>query len=270
MKTYREIKRIITGEFGFKSLETYKIWSEQVRPTISLTSDRIEKLSPDVVNCRDFWKVCEELFGTDPVCNVTVPPSVGRLPYAIETHADANRMNLRLAKSLGITAFLDENAGVRLRTLEIGPGYGSLKNYIETNTNHVYTGVDVYPRIPGVIATTPDGLMPAELIEPGTYGYVVSSNVFQHLSARQRTRYIKDAHTILREGGLFIFNIIIDTGKIPAYVRDQDGNAWADHYGQYTPIPKAESVYGELSRPFGILYVTQRYDGLFNFVCQKR
>ena len=37
--------------------------------------------------------------------------------------------------------------------------------------------------------------------------YVVSSNVFQHLSARQRTRYYSDAHALLHAGGLFIFNL---------------------------------------------------------------
>ena len=100
--------------------------------------------------------------------------------------------------------------------------------------------------------------------------YVVATNVFQHFSARQHTQYVEDAHALLQDGGLFIFNLTIDTGKLPAYMRDQDGSAWAVHYGQYTPIPTASSVYAELARTFDILYVTQRYDGLFNFICQKR
>lgn len=146
-----------------------------------------QKLSPDVVNCRDFWKVCDDLFGSDPVCNIAVAPEVGRLPHPIETPMDANRMNLRLAKSLGVTAFLDENAHQRLKTLEIGAGYGALKNYIETQTRHVYTGVDVVPRVPGVLQATADGVLPTDLVEGerSSYSYVVSSNVFQHFSARQ-------------------------------------------------------------------------------------
>jgi len=272
MKTYHDIKRILVEELGFRNLDAYKAWVHDVRPTIAPTPARIDKLSPDVVDCRDFWKVCEELFGSDPVCNVAVDPEVGRLPFQVESPMDANRMNLRLAKSLGITAFLEENGHERLRTLEIGPGYGALKSFIETHTNHVYTGVDVFPRIPGVIEATREGLLPPEFVEAegGSFSYVISSNVFQHLSARQRAKHIEDAAVLLHAGGLFIFNLIIDTGKLPAHTRDRKGTAWADHYGQYTPIPKPGPLYDQLAPAFDILYVTQRYDGVFNFACRKR
>jgi hypothetical protein len=272
MKTFDEIKRILVDELGFRDLAAYTKWIEEVRPNIQPTPSRVEKLSPDNVDCRDFWKACDELFGTDPVCNVAVMPAVGRLPYAVETRMDANRLNLRLAKSLGITSFLDETAHQRLKTLEIGPGYGSLKDYIETNTNHVYAGVDVVPRIPGVIETTPEGFLPKEFVEEerDTFSYVVSSNVFQHLSAKQRAKYVEDAATLLHQGGLFIFNLLVDTGKMPAHTRDRNGTAWSDHYGQYTPIPKPGALYDLLATTYDILYVTQRYDGLFNFTCQKR
>jgi hypothetical protein len=272
MKGYDEIKRIVAEDLGFKDLSAYAEWVKDVRPTIYPTPARVALLSPDEVDCHDFWKVCDDLFGTDPVCNVTVAPEVGRLPFAVEGPMDANRMNLRLARSLGVTPFLDENAHERLKTLEIGTGLGSLKNYIETHTNHLYTGVDVVPRVPGVHSATRDGLLPRELVEEerGAYSYVISTNVFQHLSARQRTTYFEDIHALLHEGALFIFNLLIDTGKLPPYTRDRKGQAWADHYGQYTPIPKAGALYDQLARYFDILYVTQRYDGLFNFACRKQ
>lgn len=44
----------------------------------------------------------------DPVHNVMLAPEVGELPYAVETRLDARWMNLRLAKSFGITSFLEE------------------------------------------------------------------------------------------------------------------------------------------------------------------
>jgi hypothetical protein len=271
VKGYREIKRILVEDLGFRDLDAYKKWIETARPTTSLTRERIESLSPDVVDCRAFWKACDELFGTDPVCNVAIAPEVGRLPYSIDSQMDANRMNLRLAKSLGVTAFLEENSHARLKVLELGAGYGSLKSFIETHTNHMYTGVDVVPRVAGVVETTPDGLLPRSLVdrEQARYSYVVSSNVFQHFSARQRQHAIADSHTVLHDGGLFIFNLTVDTPKLPPYMRDEGGAAWADHYGQYTPIPRGDVVYEELANKFRILYVTQRYDGLFNFVCQK-
>lgn len=271
MKTSDEIRRILTEELGFVNLDAYKRWVDSTRPTIVPSPARIELLSPDAVDCRAFWKVCEELFGLDPVCNLTVSPSVGRLTHEIENRMDANRLNLRFAKSFGITAFLDENAGERLKTLEIGPGFGALKNYIETNTRHTYTGIDVYPRLPGLIETTPDGLIPPEFVEAecGSFSYVVSSNVFQHLSARQRAKYFEDAAALLHGGGLFIFNTLVDTAKTPPHLRDADGNAWCDHYGQYTLMPRVADLYEKIAGMFSILYVTQRYDGIFNFVCQK-
>lgn len=271
MKGYREIKRIMVDELGFCDLVAYQKWVSDVRPHIRPTPEAIARLSPDAVDCRAFWKVCDELFGSDPVCNVAVAPEVGRLPYAIETPMDVNRMNLRLAKSLGITAFLEENAQARLKVLEIGPGYGSLKNFIETHTNHAYTGVDAVPRVPGVIETTQEGLLPRDLVarEVGSFSYVISSNVFQHLSAAQRARYVEDAGALLHAGGIFIFNLTVDTAKVPAYARDVNGTAWAVHYGQYTPIPKGGAAYDLASEPFNILYFTQRYDGLCNFVCQR-
>ena len=184
---------------------------------------------------------------------------------------DANRLNLRFARSLGVLAFLDENAHERLKILEIGPGYGSIKNYVETHTAYSYIGVDVVPRIPEVVETTPEGFITYALVAENRslMSYVVSSNVFQHLSARQRTRYYRDAHALLHAGGLFIFNLSIDRGKPNEYLRDAEGNAWCDHYGQFTLIPKAD-IYDELNPLFDILYVTQRYDGIFNFVCRKR
>ncbi|HEX3776142.1 MAG TPA: class I SAM-dependent methyltransferase [Polyangiaceae bacterium] len=270
MKKRDEIRRILVEEFGFRDLDAYKKWIDEQRPKLVVDQKLIERLSPDEVDCRDFWSVCDELFALDPVCNLAVRPSVGKLPFSVETRMDANRLNLRFAKSFGITDLLQENAHERLKMLEIGPGYGSLMNFVETHTNFQYTGVDAVPRVSGVIQTTAEGLIPDELLQSqaDSYSYVVSSNVFQHFSAKQRERYYEHARRLLVRGGLFIFNLCVDTGKA-TYLRDAAGNAWCDHYGQFTAIPKA-NIYAELGAIFGVLYVTQRYDSVFNFVCQKR
>jgi hypothetical protein len=271
VKTADDIRRIVTEELGFTDLDAYRKWIAEERPRTRPTAERIALLSPDAVDNRAFWRVCEELFGADPVCNVAVAPAVGELPFAIEGPMDANRMNLRLARSLGVTSFLEENAQARVRILEIGPGYGALKNWIETHTNHRYSGVDVYPRVPGVLEATADGLLPRELVEEekGAFSYVVATNVFQHLSQRQREAYISDASELLHPGGLFLVDMVTETSKTPAHVRDESGRAWIDHYGQYTPMWKGAELYDALGRTFGILYVTQRFDGVFSFVCRR-
>jgi hypothetical protein len=267
-----EIRRILTEDFGFTDLDAYGRWMREVRPGLLPTPLLVGKLSPDRIDCRAFWRVCDNLFGIDPVHNVMVAPEIGQLPYPIETRVDANRMNLRLAKSFGITAFLDETAHRRLKVLEIGPGFGSLKSYIETATEHVYSAVDVCPRFDGVVEATAEGFAPDTFMDTsiGSFSYVVSTNVFQHLSSRQRTRWFHDALRLLHDEGLFIFNVLVDTAKISARARDPEGTAWCDHYGQFTQIPKAGSLHDELSALFRIIYVTQRYDGVMNFVCQKR
>jgi hypothetical protein len=152
---YAEIKRVLVDDLGFRDLDAYKKWAKETRPTYVPTREALDRLAPEHVDCRDFWRVSEELFGMDGVCNLVVSPAVGVLPYAVDSHMDANRTNLRLAKSLGVTAFLDENADGRHKTLEIGPGYGGSKNYVETRTRHHYVGYDVLPRVPGVCRRRP-------------------------------------------------------------------------------------------------------------------
>lgn len=268
---YADIRRILVDEFGFTGLDAYARWIREVRPGLLPTPELVRKLSPDRIDCRAFWRACDELFGIDPVHNVMIAPEVGQLPYPITTRMDANRMNLRLAKSFGITAFLEETAHRRLNVLEIGPGFGSLKDYIESTTEHVYSAVDVCPRIDDVLEATAEGFLPLEFVDAARqhYSYVISTNVFQHLSARQRSRWYRDAKSLLHEEGLFIFNLLVDSSKISARARDRDGNAWCDHYGQFTEIPKLSPLHDELSSLFRIIYVTQRYDGVMNFVCQK-
>jgi hypothetical protein len=267
-----EIRRILVDDFGFTDLAAYGRWIRDVRPGLSPTKALVDKLSPDKIDCRAFWRVCDSLFGIDPVHNVMLVPEVGQLPYAVETRMDANRMNLRLAKSFGITAFLDETAHRRLKVLEVGPGFGSLKDYIETATEHVYSAIDVCPRFEGVLEATAEGFAPDVFLDTAqaSYSYVVSTNVFQHLSARQRSRWYADARRLLHPEGLFIFNVLVDTAKIAPRARDGQGNAWCDHYGQFTEIPKLGPLHDELGGLFRILYATQRYDGVMNFVCQKR
>jgi hypothetical protein len=272
MKAYDEIRRVLVDELGFRDLAAYKKWMADVRPKTRPNAADIARLSPDEIDNRAFWRACDELFGIDPVCNVAASPEIGSLPYSIENRADANRMNLRFAKTFGITALLEENAHARLRVLEIGAGYGSLKHFVETHTNHVYVGTDVVPRIEGVLEAGPDGLLPRDFVEreAGRFSYVVSTNVFQHLSTKQRVCTIEDARSLLHADGLLIFNLTVDTSKVPDYARDAAGNAWSVHYGQYTPIPKGGAVFDLVASGFNILYFTQRYDGVFNFVCQRR
>jgi hypothetical protein len=269
---FDEIVHVLREDLGFVDLEAYRRWIREVRPTIRPDAARIAKLSPDVVDCRAFWRACDQLFGRDPICNVAVAPEGGALPIPIESTMDANRMNLRLAKSFGMTALLEENAHQRLKTFEIGVGFGSLRSFIETQTLHVYVGVDVVPRVDGVLEATAAGTIPSDVLKAheDSVSYVVSTNVFQHLSEAQRARHYADVGRLLHRGGLFLVNMTVDGPGRPPWTRDAQGRAWCDHYGQYTPIPTAAEVHGALRTAFDLLYVTQRWDGVASYVCKKR
>ncbi len=115
MKGYDEIRRIMVEDLGFHDLAAYQSWIEHKRPNVRPTAEAIARLSPDVVDCRAFWKVCDDLFGIDPVCNLAMAPEVGKLPYPIVNATEDNRLNLRLAKCLGITAFLPHRRSLRHR-----------------------------------------------------------------------------------------------------------------------------------------------------------
>src|SRR6516165_9649700 len=80
-----ELRRILVEDFGFGNLEAYQRWVRDVRPRLSPTPELVDKLSPDRIDCQAFWRVCEELFGIDPVHNVVIAPEVGKLPYTVET-----------------------------------------------------------------------------------------------------------------------------------------------------------------------------------------
>ncbi len=62
MKQYQEIRRILVEDFGFSDLAAYRQWVESKRSALVPSSEMIARLSPDVVDCRDFWRVCDELF----------------------------------------------------------------------------------------------------------------------------------------------------------------------------------------------------------------
>ena len=42
------------------------------------------------------------------------------------------------------------------------------------------------------------------------------------------------------------------------------------HYGQHTPIPDGPAANGLVKEGWRTLYVTQRFDSIFCFVCQKQ
>lgn len=275
MKTYEEIKDIIVNKLGIKDLEAYVKWEAQFHESDHtkrriVTQEDVELLSPDRIDNNAFWRVAEELFGADPVANC----NYGKLPNDV---VKGNLRNVSLARSTGALTYVDEWKHFDIAVLEIGAGYGSFRDYCAYHTNFRYLGVDVYPRIANAIPTNPDGTLPAKLLEDtaGKAQIVYSSNVFQHLSNRQRSQYFKDVLTLMKEDGLFVFNLLVHfddpASCLPERTYAWDKRRYLHHYGQMTEIPYYPELREELEKNFKIFMETRRYhDYFFTFHCTKK
>lgn len=261
MLDYTQIKDVIVNKLGITDLKAYKKWAEQYFNGKKITLSDVELLSPENIDNTAFWRIAEELFGIDGVCNTMH----GTLPSDIES---GNRRNISLARHIGSLTFIDDWKNYSLPILEIGAGYGSFKNYVEATTHYKYTGVDVYPKIPGVLSTYKNGLLP-NYIRFQKFHIIYSSNVFQHLSSYQRTRYYQDINSMMTKDSIFIFNLLTED-EINCE-QSEDGRFYMRHYGQFTEVPKIFSLREELQKYFYILYETRRiYDRLFGFICHKK
>lgn len=269
MKQYSEIYKIITEQLGHTDLKTYQVAPKRTTP---ISPEDIALLSPDEVDCHDFWRVCKVLFGSDAVCN-QAPPLGGT-----KSLLEANRRNLRLAWfsgalgwAHGIMQCLPQAIAV-----EIGPGYGSFKHFAESHHTTVsYYGFDVCPLTEDVLPMGRDGTF-TEGYPVNKADFVYSSNVFQHLSPKQRLTLYRQIYEMLKPGGSFIFNLLIDLPPPKDFVyqggaRDKEGRGYMQHYGQYTQIPTFDEVTEPLRKQGFILnsHQIRQADYLTSFFWEK-
>lgn len=265
---YSEIKDIITNKYGYKNLDD---WKKECENRFSLykkegrykpTQEEIDLLSPDNVDCGAFWRVCTELFGIDPICNITQPGYADNSAVNMYDITIANKRNLWLTETFGILTYLKEHADYPSMVMEFGAGYGGLKNWIESNTSKNYIGFDVNPLIPSILPLNHQGELITDISDnKGKVSHFVCSNVFQHLSEKQRLYIFDTAATYLYSGGLLMF---ITPIKSAAY-------EYIYTYGQITINPSSSWIDEELcKRGFKICMVTSRYDGVVGYIAIKQ
>ena len=276
MKSYQEIKDIITNQLGITDLKSYEAWSQRFlwagqipdQQPRKPSQEDIDLLSPDNIDNNAFWRIAEELFQTDPVANCQ-----GKTPLSV---AEANKENLNIYHLDGITGFINVayskwNA-LQNRTyplLEIGPGYGAFREWLDKQGGWEYYGADVYPRITGVDATQPNGLLD-EITLNRRYAVVVACNVFQHLSVNQRIHYYRDIQKCLMPQGHFIVNMMVDDGRVTSH-RSEYGAVYCRHYGQLTLIQRRAEIESDLGRFFALDSVVSRHQGTWlTFRCTHK
>ena len=163
----------------------------------------IELLNPDKIDNRLFWSELDKNFKYSPICGIVS-----------NNENEVNEINLKMFQPI-IERYADifKNSNI----MEIGYGLGSFPYYCEKYSNlniDNYYGIDYLNRIKQREYPTKynfyetDGLIIPMSI-PNDLDIVFSSNVFQHLSLKEKINYFKLSYDKLKDGGHFIFNCVL-------------------------------------------------------------
>ena len=157
--------------------------------------------------------------------------------------------------------------------LDIGAGYGMLKEFVEQSTALKYYGVDVYPKFDGVLKVENGSTLPPEIMSM-QFGVVASLNVFQHLSIAQRRHYMEQVQKILIPNlGVFTVTISLmhpQNPRFKGFVCKETGKQYMCHYGQYTEVQGVQEFINDLVKHFNILSFSERCDGSYTFNCSAK
>ena len=211
----------------------------------------VNRLSPDKVDSNYFWKKAVNSF---PMLSISASPNKKTIKELNEASLKGNHIaqgTLDLMDDL-----LIENS--KSTMLEIGPGYGCIKEYIDEvyiDNSINYYAIDVNPLFKYSKLYKTDGKTISKKI-PNKLDLIYSVNVFQHLSNKQRTSYYKQIEERLNEGGKFIFSMFIVTpenenlmggnSKLFGF-RDRDKNYYCNFFSQLTKVDKIEDLFEEFS-----------------------
>lgn len=247
------IKEIIEKKIGISTIDQYNkykahIWDNPV------SMEEIEELSPDKINGEEFWKYCDENpeFKYD-----TVAFGISKTG----TIEDVNRNNFIVSADSGVFSKIIMYRDFGMNVLDIGAGFGMLRDELRRYVPHsVYYGVDVHPKFEGCLKVT-DCILPPEIMNK-RFGFVIATNVFQHLSSSQHLKYYEQISKILDNNGYFVVTHMIDvpnrSSRIGFRCKDND-RRYAVHYGQFVLIPTFDEVVKNLNKFFTISSFQQRF-----------
>ena len=258
-----DFSQVIENEYGIKDIKSYEEYKKKSFAD-GINLNIIDKLSPDNIDNSSFWKYIEE--------HSELAKDAIAYGYTKEKTIDeVNNHNFVVAcQSNVFGCFFAYKDDIDMPILDIGAGYGMLKNFCEKNTKWKYYGVDVYPKFEGCYKVGSDGYtLPIEIVGRN-YGIIICTNVFQHLSVNQRRHYYEQVEGILHpEIGLFIVNMMIDIPTSKHGFKCNDNNKkYVCHYGQYTEVQSINEVMNDLSKNFKVISISHRLDdNLFTFTC---
>ena len=241
-----------------------------------VADDLIEKLSPNNIDSCYFWKKATEIF---PLASVVYDPRCNDKQSLNESAV--NGLHKEMCALNELDAVFEKNPNAKM--LEIGPGHGSVTNYVALNHNiKNYYAIDVNPLFKFKRLYKTDGkTIPSKV--PSDLDVVYSVNVFQHLTPEQRLSYYKQIKEMLVVGGKFIFSMFVvapdtinlhfrdEKGGVRALfgIKDSFGNYYTSFFTQFTKcskIEELETIFSELNMKFEIVH---KWNNSFCMVATK-
>ena len=245
----------IVSDLGIEDFDSYQLYMRQ-KKTFGLSKEDVCSLSPDTINSRDFW-----------AWTISSPFEKDTVSHGASKNAsikECNDQNRNYAWEVCILNYYMRwsDTGARMSVLDIGAGYGFFKEMCEARSRTYYVGVDVHPRISGIMPLDDnDTLLPDDVVSDGPYDIVLASNVFQHLTPRQRRSYYRQVMPLLTDSvGVFsVSQLVID--NMPADIGFRcNGRVYVCHYGQFTEVQSREDIELDL-RIAGLQIVSSVYRG---------
>jgi len=244
----------------------YKIKTKKIKDRngnkLSVVSNyKINKFNPDNININFFWEQVTKNFLEQAIAPGGNAENIKELN---EYSVDKIHKAFKTLREIDRLFEKKENPKI----LEIGPGTGSVLQYIIENYNpENYYAVDVVKLFKWKNLFIEDGkTIPKQI--PNNLDMVYSVNVFQHLSVTQRKEYYKQIVEKLKKGGVFIFQMFVvnkkneflalrDKRRLFGIV-DQKGRYYCSFFNQLTQVETLEEIKKEF----------QKYDVKLNIILE--
>lgn len=234
-----------TGNINKINIENFETRFDLIsKPNEIILEENIEKLNPDNIDSKFFWKYAVEKFPNF---------SISQYPQC-KNDDDVNKANLNAAIWSGflnkIESKIEENQNQKI--LEIGPGYGSLFYYLTSKYQQTpYLAIDINPLFHYQGLYECDGKsVPNELGK--NFELIFAFNVFNHLGKKQKSSYYKSIYDNLVENGKFIFTNYLLTEQNKNFdnlwsYRDSNNNCYNTFLSQLTQVDEYEDLADELN-----------------------
>lgn len=206
-------------------------------------ADEIDN-TPEDFNWKEFWKDCKEEYPLHSVSGGYHFNNEEKIIYLEEKKVEINLLRN-----------LIETKSTNPSVLEIGYGFGGAAKKFENN-GFIYTGIDYISsnkdckNEPDKFIEISENGIPENILIKDSFDLVYSENVFQHLTKKQRVQYYNEAYTVLKDGGVFFFNLLCKNDEFfdEKYTEEEIKklNYATNFFGVHTYVPYKHEVINTL------------------------